>query len=104
MPHVDRGSQQRAARLGMTPKEILEAVCRGWLPPDIEQATSKYYLEGTNNGLAVFRAQIRNAVVRPIKRKPPEPLNWGTTMARHGEQVVAPENTAMADAFKQAAE
>ncbi len=56
MPHVDRGSQQRgkesaalqaeavakagrwtaaqATRLGMTPKEILEAVCRGWLPPE----------------------------------------------------------------------
>lgn len=95
---------EQAERLGVTPREILDTVARGWLPPDIKLAKTKYHLEGENNGLAVFRAQIRNAPIRPIKRKPPKPSNWDIGTVRHGEQVAAPENTATADAFKQAAE
>ena len=99
---ADAWTTRQAERLGVTSAEIIDAVARGWLPADIEAAESKYYLESENNGLAIFRAQIRNAEVLPIKRKPPRPSNWNTAKVRHAEQVGSP-NPAMAEAFAKAA-
>ena len=136
MPYADRGSQTRgkesaalqaeavekagrwtaaqAARLDMTPKEILAAVTRGWLPPDIEAVESKYYLEGVNNGLAVFQAQVRNAPVMPIrsaydtrssKRKSRPARDSSRNSWKQTYGPVEPRGpTAMTEAFKQAAE
>ncbi len=43
---AERWTEGQAARLGMTPDEILEAVHRGWLPEQIAIVSSKYALEG----------------------------------------------------------
>ncbi len=42
---ANRWTEREAARLGVSPENILEAIKRGWLPTDIQEVTNRYALE-----------------------------------------------------------
>ncbi len=106
---AERWTAGQAERLGTTPEVILDAVLRGWMPPEIEKAETRYHLEGAP--ASAEAKKIREAEVRPIKMKPPPPPNWGTPRANRRNLLAreygprgATGSTTMEEAFKQAAE
>ncbi len=81
----------QAARLEVMPKEILAAVSRGWLPEDIAAAPNKYALEDDPPQLR----GVEQWVDAEIDRK-------ARAAARRARGEMG--DTAMAEAFRQAAE
>lgn len=74
----------QAARLGITPKAILEVVVRGWLPPLIEKATDEHQLEGSPARLNDFvEPYIDARIKRKVKRTRPTAMQ--AAFARAGK-------------------
>ncbi len=65
-------TENQAARLDVTPDEIMEAVRLGWLPEQIEGVSSKYALEGhpppLESVLAAFAGRQRQERGRIFSR------------------------------------
>jgi hypothetical protein len=102
---ADRWVVGQAARLQTGPAVVLDAVRRGWLPPDIETATSKYQLEDIPPPDAAMReavAAIRSAPIRPVINTRSTRGGDRNSSWRH-EQSEPDGPTAMEQAFQQAA-
>ncbi len=85
---ADAWTLGQAARLEVMPKEILEAVRRGWLPENIAAARTKYALEDDPPQLQGVDHWVDEEIDRKARAK-----------ARR-----ATEETAMSAAFRMAAE
>ena len=110
----EKWTAEQAERLGVTPEEILAAVRRGWLPEDILAATSKYQLEDVPLCAEMREAieKIKSAPTMPLRSAPPRRdsgrNSWRREQSKPSGAAVGPRGstgpTAMAEAFKQAAE
>ena len=104
---------EQATRLGIEPREILDAVRRGWLSGIIQHLPASWVGEISGppdcyDAYGKLREQIKTAQVLPIRNKAPAPYNWSQPLA-HGNhhnksQPSEPGETAMEAAFRQAAE
>ena len=65
----DRWVDRQAARLGVSPADILAAVLRGWLPELLEAAPNKFALEGKPPPLEGVPDWIDAKIVRDYKAK-----------------------------------
>ena len=110
---ADAWTAEQAERLGVTNAEVLDAVKRGWLSGMIQHLPASrvgefYGPPDCSDAYGKLREQIKTAQVLPIRNKAPVPYNWCQPLA-HGNhhnksQPSEPGETAMAAAFKQAAE